>query len=293
MSVKLYDNSQIFCMIKRVAPFAIQKVVLASPDVTETTQIDTALFRVLPVKGTVSFHNTCELKKILIKPHRFQIVRKKVLNTAYQVDDNKDESYLAEDKNYGATYMPDTYEAIVIFKINSKQFPVTGLDGVILSTRNRIAEFDLTDPDGNGILIPAGTELDYEIMVLDVSGIQALKSTCMQSGNYVDTKYVVKYWRNGDAFIYPGRYTAFNPDKPGVYCPQGISATALPTILQTSLDALVEKGKLPEDLLQSDVIPLDNIPDSNRNEVIEHHFGKPVDLIFTGLYLTKNACKTV
>lgn len=291
--MRLYDNSQIFCMVKRIAPFAIQKVVLASPDVTDTAQIDTALFKVLPVKGSISFHNTCELKKILIKPHRFQIVRKKVLNTAYQVDNNKDESYLAEDKNYGATYMPDSYESIVFLKVNCKQFPISGLDGVILSTRNRIAEFDLTDPDGNGILIPAGVEVDYEVMVLDVSGIQALKSTCFQSGNYVDTKYSIKYFNNGDAYEYPGRYTAFNPDKPGVYCPQGISSTSLPTILQTSLDVLVEKGKLPEDLLQSDVISIKNIPDSNNNEIIEYHFGKPVDLIFTGLYLTKNVCKTV
>ncbi len=134
-------------------------------------------FVILPASFSKEIATDVELRKLIVKPPVFNIL------SYYKVepDVESDEVYLEGYLKPTDYKIIDAGECYVYLNIRFRDYHLLGSEGRLFVTNKRKLVVSFEDFDERGILIPAGSKLDIDIMVLDVNAVRALKSINSQN----------------------------------------------------------------------------------------------------------------
>lgn len=304
--MQLKEAERIFFEGVTTSPMAIQPVVMEYSKAQEE-QLDsdvetyTTAFVVKPAKGEYIFTSSCELRKIIIKPPRYNLVQMLYVKPSPKGTDDPEGNRVdncfvtkwAVDQTQFDAIGVDSSECIVFFRAKVGNFWFTGEEGRFLVTDKRIATVDLTDFDGRGYYVESGEKIEWEILVLDISSLRLLKMLNFQTVflpmpfvdsdtacPYKDTvriDYKTSALRNQELDVLVNE----DADKIG-WLIEGIINTGLPTVLMVSTDAVKIWDKIDKVIIKG------SPASSNTNPILEAKMGHPVSIILGGLKFPRN-----
>lgn len=303
--MQLKEAERIFFEGVITSPMSIQPVVMEyhgdNPPPNDVETYTTA-FVVRPAKGEYIFTSSCELRKLILKPPRYNLVQMLYVKPDPQgttdPDGNRvDDCFVtkwAVDQTQLDAIGVDSSECVIFFRARIGNFWLTGEEGRFLVTDKRIATIDLTDFDGRGYYVESGERIEWEILSLDVSSLKLLKllnfqtvflpmpfvlspySNCPYKDTVrIDYKTTPLPYQLADALVEQDR------DKIG-WLVEGIVNTGLPTVLMVSTDAVKLWDKIGNVVIKS------SETNSNTNPIFQEMMGHPVSIIFGGLKFPKN-----
>jgi len=309
--MQLREAERIFFESVTSNPLAIQPVVMQAyateDNATPENDVETytTAFVVHPAKGEYIFTSSCELRKIILKPPRYNIVQTVYVKpspkgTTDPDGNTVDNCFVTKwevDQTQFDAIGVDGGEVVIFFRARIGNFWLTGEEGRFLVTKNRIAEIDLTDFDGRGYYAESGERIEWEILAVDVTSLRLLKSFGYQSlvlpfpilyggvaapkveGSRLELFRTGGYFRTDQTESY-----LFSPDDIG-YMKEALINSGSPSFLILSSDAV---GLF--DNIQPVIKSGDAEIDGNTNPVMEVMMGYPVSIIFGGLKFPRN-CK--
>jgi len=306
--MQLKEAERIFFEGVTTTPMAIQPVVMEYSR-AQRRQLDsdvetyTTAFVVRPAKGEYIFTSSCELRKIIIKPSRYNLVQMLYVKPSPQGTDDPegnriDDCFVTKwevDQTQFDAIGVDGSEAVIFFRAKIGNFWLTGEEGRFIVTKDRIATIDLTDFDGRGYYAESGERIEWEILSLDISSIRLLKMLNFQTvilpypitdadncPVIESTRYAFKNTPVDDD-LYNIEYNFGYERVLGWLC-EGLVNTGLPTVLMVSTDAVRLWDKVGIPVIKG------RPTSSNTNPVLQVMMGHPVGIIFGGLKFPKN-CK--
>ena len=305
--MQLKEAERIFFESVITAPMAIQPAVMEyygdNPPAVDVETYTTA-FVIHPAKGEYIFTSSCELRKLILKPPRYNLVQMLYVKPSPKgttdpngndVDDCFVTKWEVDQTQFDAIGV-DASECVIFFRAKIGNFWITGEEGRFLTTKDRMALIDLTDFDGKGYYVESGEKIEWELLVLDTSSLRMLKMLNFQSVfmplpiTYPDSPCTYKKNIRVDfktsAVVEQNVFndTSTNTDNIG-WIVEGIVNTALPTVLMVSTDAL----KIFDKLGTSNALYIKSKPvNSNQNPILQEMLGHPVSIIFGGLKFPKN-----
>ncbi len=171
---KGYDKSSFLIDSIRMPPFFVR----ALPMSGYNQAVDCA-YSLHPAFFSRTFHTDVELKKIIVKPPVYNIVNffKAIPLDVTGADSEYATACVLKDTGYK---IPDSAEAYVYLRVRLNNKDLLGQEGLFYVTNKRKLLVSFEDFEGKGLLIPAGSEMNIEILVIDVSFIRSFRTVGFQ-----------------------------------------------------------------------------------------------------------------
>ena len=292
----VYEKSSFWIESDRTAPIAIKGAggiredkkygrIVEYPDIGRLEGFRP--FWIMPASFSKEINTDVELRKLIIKPPVFNIL------SYYKVepDTTADQVYLEGYLKPTSYKVVDAGECYVYLNIRLRNYHLLGSEGRFFVTNKRKAVVSFEDFDEHGILIPAGSRLDIDIMVLDINAVRALKSVNSQNlmppGLLVPKEVEEKVDANDSEYF----------KTPEI--PNGFINTGSPTFLYPFL-AKHYMGGIPFPFLGPGFMPPPGEEfDEQTYRLLEEaqnkkvNFGEriyPVDLVWLGFYRRRKKC---